>query len=288
MEMNEGDIWRLLEIYFSTPQSVVHPDELKSLVITLLNQKLELNRQFEDLDSFTKLSANTTSEVRKVAQRIASEIEEEANARASAIILDAERKAKVEIDMMKAEAERSTQDVIQERIKAATLEGLAIIQLAIEGAEAEARKTIEDAKREVESLQIQMRKPANNEPQSVAKEEKEMVVQRVEWEDGHYEERRQGKGAVRYCWHVEIEGQQHCIEIFLNTTLGVFVRRGQLLVDGGVVRDWGCHPFTIIPQGALAFQVANKTVFVMTRGAITQYPVLVLGNKEIVAVSTRV
>ncbi len=289
MEINEGEIRRILETYFSTAQSAVDPDEIKSLLITLLSQNLEATRKLEDPDSFTNGLGDTAVELYKQVQRIASEIEKEANAKASAIIPDADRNGKVEIDGIEAEAEPRTEDVIQERFKAATLERLAVIQLAIEGAEAEAKKAIHDARKEVESLQMEERKPAKKEPQIVAKEENGRAAQRDERLKYHSLPRRGEKGIVRYRWNVEIERQQHKIEILLNTALGLFATGGgRLLVDGETMHDWGCNPFALIPKGVLKFQVADRTVFVRNRGAITKYPVLVLGNKEIPAVSTKV
>jgi hypothetical protein len=289
METNEGEIRRILETYFSTAQNSVDTDEMKSLLITLLSQNLEVSRKSEDPDSSTKLSEATTVEQCKQAQRIACEIEKEANARASAIIADAQRKAEVQIKGMKTEAERRTEDVIQEKFKTATLERLAIIQLAIEGAEAEAKKAIHDARKEVESLQMVEREPAKKEPQSVAEGENGRAAQRDERLKYHSQPRRAEKGILRYRWNVEIERQQHKIEILLNIALGLFpTGGGRLLVDGETVHDWGCNPFALIPKGVLKFQVAGRTLFVRTRGTITKYPVLVLGNKEIPAVSTKV
>lgn len=90
---------------------------------------------------------------------------------------------------------------------------------------------------------------------------------------------------VRNCWNVEIKGQQYNIEIQLNTIIGVFATGGgRLLVDGEIVRDWGCNPFTMIPKGRLDIEVGGKKAFIMTKGRITNYLVLVLDAQEIASI----
>jgi hypothetical protein len=90
------------------------------------------------------------------------------------------------------------------------------------------------------------------------------------------------------CWNVEVKGQQHNIEIQLDTILGIFSSgRGRLLVDGEIVRDWGCHPFTMIPKGRLDIEVAGKKSFITAKGGIFNYLVLVLDSQEIPSISVK-
>ena len=75
---------------------------------------------------------------------------------------------------------------------------------------------------------------------------------------------------VRNCWNLEIKGQQHNVEIQTNMIVGIFsTGGGRLLVDGKIVRDWGCNPFTVIPKGRLNIEVGGKKAFIMTKGGFT-------------------
>ena len=87
---------------------------------------------------------------------------------------------------------------------------------------------------------------------------------------------------LRHCWNVEIKGEQHNIEIQLDTILGIFgTGGGRLLVDGEIVRDWGCNPFTLIPGERINIEVTDKKSFIRTKGRIIGHLVLVSDAHEI-------
>jgi len=88
---------------------------------------------------------------------------------------------------------------------------------------------------------------------------------------------------LRNCWNnVEIKGAQHNIEIQLDTILGIFATgAGRLLVDGEIVRAWGCNPFRLIPGGRINIEVTGKKSFIRTKGGNIRYLVLVSNAQEI-------
>jgi len=452
MDIDKGDTRKVSIPDFLTAENELGPDELRSVITSLVDQNAELGRKVEELNSVIKLSENTITEVRKQAERIAGEIVKEANNKASAIISEAQekvkleadrieaetkqkktqaeaeakriideaksivnlsentlievrkqaermagdivkeannkasaiiseaqKKGKLEADRMEAEARQKEEDARQERINAAAEEGQIILQSTIERAEiikaraeVEAKRIIEKAKNEAEHARREARKLVANETQNIlkfrlesdrieaeAKQKKEDARQKgmnaaadegqvilqsaidkaeitkaqaeVEAKriieeakkEAEYSRRKAGrlaenqttnilkgqngraaqvallskqgeerqeyqskpgrgeKGAVRYRWNVEIERQQHKIEILLNTALGLFATGGgRLLVDGQTMRNWGCNPFTFIPGGRLEVKVANRRAFISPKGTTTKYPVLVLGNQE--------
>ena len=90
---------------------------------------------------------------------------------------------------------------------------------------------------------------------------------------------------LRNCWNVEIRGEQHNIEIQLDTILGIFgTGAGRLLVDGEIVRCWGCNPFRLIPGGRINIEVTGKKSFVMSKGGNCRYLVLVSDAQEILPI----
>jgi vacuolar-type H+-ATPase subunit H len=295
MDTDKGDIRHVSIPDFLTAESELDPDELRSFIISLVDQNAELGRKLEELNSVIKLSENTIIEVRKQAERIASEIVKEANNKASAIISEAQKKGELEADRIEAEAKQKKEHARQEGINAAAEEGQVILQSAIDKAEiikaqaeVEAKKIIDEAKKEAEYSREKARKLVENETQNILKEQNGRAAQtalpsKQKDERREYHSKPRGeKGIVRYCWNVEIERQQHKIEILLNTALGLFATGGgRLLVDGETMHDWGCNPFTLIPKGRLEVEVAHRRAFISPKGTTTKYPVLVLGNQEI-------
>jgi hypothetical protein len=91
---------------------------------------------------------------------------------------------------------------------------------------------------------------------------------------------------VRNCWNVEIKGQKHNIEVQSNTIVGnLATGGGRLLVDGGIVYNWGCNPFTLVPKGRLDIEIAGKKTSILTKGGFTNYFVLVLDAQEIPSIA---
>jgi vacuolar-type H+-ATPase subunit H len=303
MDINKVDMRRISEPSFGTAANGLDPDEVYSFIIALIDQNAELVGKLENLDSLKKLSENIIIEARRQAECIASEIEKEANNRASAIISEAENRAKVEADRIKAKEERKIEDARQERINTAIQEGQVITQKAIEKAEIiearakeEVKKIIDEAEKKAEYSRKEVRKLAEKETQNTLKEkngkaprEALPIKQRPEKRESNSEVRWRVKGMVRYYWNMEIERQQHSIEIFLNTVLGIFATGGgQLLVDGGTVLNWGGNPFTLIPKGRIDFEVIGRRAFIKSKGTTSNHPVLVLGNQEIPPIISKI
>ena len=205
-------------------------------------------------------------------------------------------KGKLEADKIDAEAKQKKEEARQKGINAAAEEGQVILQSAIDKAEiikaqaeVESKKIIDEAKKEAEYSRKKAMNPMDNGTQNIPQELDGSAAQAAlspKQKDGtpqyQSKQRRGDKGTVRYCWNVEVERQQHKIEVLLNTALGMFATGGgRLLVDGETMHDWGCNPFTLIPGGRLEVKIANRRAFISPKGATTKYPVLVLGNQEI-------
>jgi vacuolar-type H+-ATPase subunit H len=296
MDTDKGDLKHVAIPDFLTAESELDPDELRSFIISLVDQNAELGRKLEELNSVIKLSENTLIEVRKQAERIAGEIVKEANNKASAIISEAQKKGKLEADRIEAEAKQKKEDARQKGINAAAEKGQVILQSAIDKAEiikaqaeVEAKRIIDEAKKEAEYSQKKARTLVEDETPNILREQNGGAAQaalprkqKEKRQEYHSKPRRGEKGTVRYCWNVEIERQQHKIEVLLNTALGLFATGGgRLLVDGETINDWGCNPFSLIPGGRLDVEVANRRAFISPKGTTTKYPVLILGNQEI-------
>lgn len=88
--------------------------------------------KLEHLDSLTKLAERTIVEAEKEAERIRSEIEEQAHSNASNIIAEAEEKAKVEAERIIAEAREEAQNVLRRAQEKAENEALLMKQEADE------------------------------------------------------------------------------------------------------------------------------------------------------------
>jgi vacuolar-type H+-ATPase subunit H len=296
MDIDKGDTRKVSIPDFLTAENELGPDELRSVITSLVDQNAELGRKVEELNSVIKLSENTLTEVRKQAERIARDIVKEANNKASAIISEAQKKGKLEADRIEAEAKQKKVEARQKGVNEAAEEGQVILQSAIDKAEiikaqaeVEAKKILEEAKEEAEYSQKKAMRLVENETQNIPKEQDGTTAQAAlprkqkdEGQEYHSKQRQGQKGTVRYCWNVEIERQQHKIEVLLNTALGLFATGGgRLLVDGETMHNWGCNPFTVIPGGRLEVKIANRRAFISPKGTTTRYPVLVLGNQEI-------
>jgi vacuolar-type H+-ATPase subunit H len=294
--------------------------EVLAVIKELVEQNRSLTERLAHLDSLTRLAERTVIEAGKIkteaetqAQQWASEIIEgaEAKARSEAeeILKAAEARAQNQADEIIRAAETQAQQQAAEIIKAAEAKARSaeeikraaeeiqvILQSAIDKAEivkaqaeVEAKKIIDGAKKEAGYSRKEAVKLVEYETQNILKEPNSEAAQaslprKQKDEKQEYDSapRRREKGTVTYCWNVEIERQQHRIEVLLNTALGLFATGGgRLLVDGETVNDWGWNPFTLIPRGRLEVKIANRRAFISPKGATTKYPVLILGNQEI-------
>ncbi len=299
VDINTDDIRRIFDPSLGTSTNGHDPEEIYLFISALIDQNAELAGQLEDLNSRIKLLGDSKIEAHRQAESIASNIEKEANRRASAIISeaenrasaiisDAENRAKVEAYRIKAEAEQKIEDAKQERITIAIQEGQVITQKAIEMAgmiEARAKEEAKKIMAEAAGNSEYSRKETQNklkEESRKAPQEALPTKQKPEKINANSEMRGRIKGIVKYYWNMEIEQQQHNIEILLNTVLGIFATGGgRLLVDGRAVLNWGGNPFTLLPKGQLEFEVVGRRALIKAKGTTSNHPVLVLGNQEI-------
>lgn len=106
-------------------------DEESSLFISsLIDQNAELIRKLQELNSLSELVDQFMEEVYKQAETIKSQAEEDARARAAAIIRESEAKAKLEAEKVLAEAKQKAEGIIEEKTQMAIQNGLLIIQKA--------------------------------------------------------------------------------------------------------------------------------------------------------------
>jgi len=106
-------------------------DEESSLFISsLIDQNAELIRKLQELNSLSELVGQFMEEVYKQAETIKSQAEEDARARATAIIRESEAKAKLEAEKVLAEAKQKAEGIIEEKTQMAIQNGLLIIQKA--------------------------------------------------------------------------------------------------------------------------------------------------------------
>ena len=106
-------------------------DEESSLFISsLIDQNAELIRKLQELNSLSGLVDQFMEEVYKQAETIKSQAEEDARARAAAIIRESEAKAKLEAEKVLAEAKQKAEGIIEEKTQMAIQNGLLIIQKA--------------------------------------------------------------------------------------------------------------------------------------------------------------
>jgi hypothetical protein len=93
---------------------------------------------------------------------------------------------------------------------------------------------------------------------------------------------------LKYNWKVNIKGQQHNVQLQMDTILRFFGSgSGRLLVDGSSVRDWGCNPFRMIPKGSCEFEIDGKKASIRSKFAWTSLFFLVLDEQEIPPVEAR-
>ena len=75
-------------------------------------------------------------------------------------------------------------------------------------------------------------------------------------------------------WRIEVEGQQHVIEV----QTGSFTGGGSLTVDGKVANKWGASISGLPP---IKFEVQGKKAEIKSKGFMGNSPMLYLDGKEI-------
>jgi hypothetical protein len=76
-------------------------------------------------------------------------------------------------------------------------------------------------------------------------------------------------------WRIEVEGQQHVIEVQTGSITG----GGSLTVDGKVANKWGATISGLPSQ--IKFEVQGKKAEIKRKGFMANTPVLYLDGKEI-------
>ena len=76
-------------------------------------------------------------------------------------------------------------------------------------------------------------------------------------------------------WRIDIEGQQHMIEVQTGSITG----GGSVTVDGKVANKWGASISGLPPQ--IKFEVQGKKAEIKSKGFMANTPALYLDGKEI-------
>jgi hypothetical protein len=86
---------------------------------------------------------------------------------------------------------------------------------------------------------------------------------------------------LRYNWSVKLKGQEHSIQLQMDTILRFFgTGSGRLVVDGRTVREFGCNPFRMLPKGSCEFEIDGKKASIISRFTGTSLFFLVLDGQE--------
>ncbi|MEE9401550.1 MAG: hypothetical protein V3V32_05995 [Dehalococcoidia bacterium] len=138
MEKKDGKVKEVWGRQFRIVKNGLDEGEVFSLVGNLIEQNSEYAAKLEGLESLTRLAESTVIEANKQAQQTMIEIDQQANETATAIISEAEDKAKTEADFIITEAQQK-----------ATLEGetiLAKAEKAAKGMQEKAETALAKAK----------------------------------------------------------------------------------------------------------------------------------------------
>ena len=87
-------------------------------------------------------------------------------------------------------------------------------------------------------------------------------------------------GMAKKLWQVVVDGKEHVIEFRMQTVLGFGTRRGEVVVDGDLVKVSGT-PFSSVVPREVRFRIAGKPALLRRRGLIEGYPELFFGGKLI-------
>lgn len=85
----------------------------------------------------------------------------------------------------------------------------------------------------------------------------------------------------RYNWAVKLKGQEHSVQLQMDTILSLFgTGGGRLVVDGRTVREFGCNPFRMLPKGSCEFEIEGKKASITSKFTATSLFFLVLDGQE--------
>ena len=109
-------------------------EDLVTLISSLIDQNAELMQKVQQSCSQKELTSIVVTEVHKQEEAIRLLVEMVARDKASAIITEAEIKAKIEADNILAEAKRKAEKIVEEKSQLGIQQGLLIINKAQEQA----------------------------------------------------------------------------------------------------------------------------------------------------------
>jgi vacuolar-type H+-ATPase subunit H len=109
-------------------------EDLVTLISSLIDQNAELMQKVQESCSQKELTSIVVTEVHKQEEAIRLLVEMVARDKASAIITEAEIKAKIEADNILAEAKRKAEKIVEEKSQLGIQQGLLIINKAQEQA----------------------------------------------------------------------------------------------------------------------------------------------------------
>jgi hypothetical protein len=93
---------------------------------------------------------------------------------------------------------------------------------------------------------------------------------------------------LTYNWTLNIKGHKHGIQLQMDTIVGsVGTGSGRIVVDGTIVRTWGCNPFRMIPKGSCEFEIDGKMVSIKSRFSSTSLFFLALDRQEILPIESK-
>lgn len=93
---------------------------------------------------------------------------------------------------------------------------------------------------------------------------------------------------LRYNWTLNVKGQEHRIQLQMDTILRYFgTGSGRLVVDGTTVRAWGCNPFRMIPKGSYEFELDGRGASIKSRFTATGLFFLVLDGQEMPSIESK-
>ena len=109
-------------------------EDVFAMISSLMDQNAELIHRLQELTSQKEPASGVVSKAHKQEETSELSVEKEAMEKASAIIREAEMKAKVEADKILAEARRKGEGIVEEKTQFAVQQGLLIINKAQERA----------------------------------------------------------------------------------------------------------------------------------------------------------
>jgi vacuolar-type H+-ATPase subunit H len=123
-------------------------EDLFALISSLIEQNAELMQKVQELNSQKELANSVVTEAHKQEETIKLFVEMEARDRASAIIKEAETKARIEADKVLAEAKQEAEEIRGKKTQFAIKQALLIVATAQE----KALSILDDVRKQAEEI----------------------------------------------------------------------------------------------------------------------------------------